>query len=143
MALESLKAYIQNILLAKKTSAWMFQLENILRLISPLVEGLSQAPTLLDPAQTPGGPGGWIAATAGYLQLRLLEIYTLIPFGINHLGDLEVLLKICSKPVRGSTTLSSLSGTPLLRQIGCTLHVYTIILGILMCQRDVGLPCVY
>lgn len=110
-ALESLKAYIQNILLTKRVLNWKQQLEDIVRMISPVTEALSEVPTLLDPVQAPGGPGGWIAATAGYLQLRLLDIYSLIPLNISFLGDHEALVRICSKPIRGSTTLCSTPGT--------------------------------
>lgn len=110
-ALESLRGYIQGILLQKKISDWKLQLEKIVAMLSPMVYALSQLPNFQDPAQAPGGPGSWVAGTVGYLQLRLLEVYSLVPTGVGYPKDHEALVKLCSKPIRGPTALLSSSGT--------------------------------
>lgn len=110
-ALESLRGYIQGVLLQKKIHNWRIQLEKIVVMLSPLVDAFSQVVNFQDPAQASGGPGSWVAGTVGYLQLRLLEVYSLIPSRVGYPKDHEALVKLCSKPIRGPAAILSSSGT--------------------------------
>ncbi|GMH38796.1 hypothetical protein BSKO_06694 [Bryopsis sp. KO-2023] len=109
-ALESLHAYIKGILSKGLVPGAKAQFGRIALLLSPIVDAMALVPGFQDPARAVGGPGGWVAGTVATLQLRLLEVYSLLPAGAGIQENQEALLKLCSKALRTPTALLSSGG---------------------------------
>ena len=108
----ALEVYIRSILDPYSTShASKQQTQRIVSLLAPLLDGLASSEDLRDPQQVNGGPGGWIAGTLTYLQLRLLAIFRLLPECGVDTQPYAHLVKLCSQPFATATSLLNASNT--------------------------------
>lgn len=104
-ALQTLEVYIRAVVNHAAFHKPKHELQRIVTLLAPLLEGLTSTITLEDPNQAVGGPGGWIAGTLGNLQLRLLNIFLLFPDTNAFSKEQSLLIKLCSQPFSSSSSL--------------------------------------
>ena len=106
-ALEALQAYISGVLLKGLAAAPRAKIETVVSLVTPVLEAITSSPILQEPMRATDGPGGWVAGTAAVLQLRLLQVYYLLPGGAAFNQEHEALFKLCFRPLRGTAILAS------------------------------------
>eukprot|EP00803_Ostreobium_quekettii_P010737 evm.model.scf_1340.1 EVM.evm.TU.scf_1340.1 scf_1340:1414-16767(-) len=108
-ALEALQAYLSGVILKGLAPNPSAKSQAIVSLVTPILAAVTSNPVLQDPMRAAEGCGGWVAGTASILQLRLLEVYLLLPGGLAFAQEHEALFKLCSRPLRGASTLASAS----------------------------------
>lgn len=101
----ALEIFIQSILINADPDASKQEMQRIVSMLTPLLEGLTSNESLLEPSVAVGGVGGWIAGTVGYLQLRVLKIFNLLPDSSIFTRQYPLLMKLCSQPFASSAPI--------------------------------------